>query len=272
VTVSGFFDGQQWQQAPFTAINLTALDVAYQLRQRLGLPANAPLQLITMLDNGTMQSIPGTVQGIQATAGAVQLLVRSAPVDTSGSRLLVTTPNTLSWLDQEHQLTLTQLHRQHPALVATILPELRRLFGIASASPTRDRTSESTDLGAMADWTVHLQDLNGNGASDVILLFEDHPEPSVAANSLATTTPDSTPQEESQLSAPPPHLRILVLSERGEVIYSNLRQGNGYRAVAIANLGSGTPPALVLANPPDFTLRRWSSEAAWLESLESMLE
>jgi hypothetical protein len=265
VSLTGFSDGQRWQPAPFTSLNLATLDLAHHLRQRLGLRPNATVQLLVTHVTGDSHLTAAAVRAVQASGNSVQLLVTAPVLEPGAMVALAASPNTLHWLDgHARHLTLAQLRRQHPALATNLLPELQRLFGQPQPDPGDVEQQPETDsLGAMANWTVYLEDLNGNAASDVILVFEDRP--ASRNNTNATDSPDTPPQLANPETVAP-KLRLLVFSERGEILYSNLQSGQGYDRVAIANLGSGAPPALLLSNGQTFTLRRWAASTDRLET------
>ena len=253
VRVSSFYDGQRWRRSPFSDLNLPPLDRTNQLWSLLGLGDRAPMQLLISTGDGGDQTLQGTVRAVQWREGTLDLLVSSAATDPATPPLAITT-ETLRWLQPDRTLSLSELQQQQPDWVAALLPRLQQELRLpvelvdADADAEVDADVSADPLAEIGYWSVQLIDLTGNGQPEALFVLRPAQE--------ATPVTDA---------APTIPLRTVIFSDRGELIYSDVGQGNAQSLRAIADLGDGGTPALVLSSSQSYQLRRWSASSSRFE-------
>lgn len=262
VQISAFHDGQRWQQMPFTKLKLPKVVRAKPLWKYLGLNADSQIQIAVWNADGQQQSTAAKIKGVSYQKGVLRLLaageVLQIPVSSAGamskSHPLAYTESTMTWLEPA-SITLTDLNQIQPQLVSALLPKLWRELVKSSKLKSAAIPSVQAMLGEMGYWSARLVDLTGNNQPDIVLtLYED--------SSGVLKKPDVTqPVEDSKLYKP----RTLIFSDKGVLLYSEFSQDAATSLTAIADLGDGASPALVIVRNSNYSIKRWSSKGQRFE-------
>lgn len=257
VQVAAFNDGQQWWQAPFSNLPLPQTVSAKQLWNYLGLDTDSQIQITLSTADGRQEATLATVKGVSVQGGTIQLLaagdvlpsMKSIASAAQTSRLLAYTGGAVEWIEPA-SLTLSDLNNVQPQWVSVFLPELWRELKTGGWLTTNELPSNAVPSGEMAQWSVRLVELTGNNRPDaVVTLYEDH-------SGLVKKLESEPPIGDSQLYKP----RTLIFSDTGALLYSEFSQDAGTSLTAIADLGDGGPPALVLKGKSNYSFKRWSSQ------------
>lgn len=255
VQISAFNDGQRWQQRPFTKLKLPKVVRAKQLWKYLGLNADSQIQIAVWAADGQQQSTAATIKGVSYREGVIQLLAAGEALQNpasgamSKSRPLAYTEGTMTWLEPG-SITLTDLNQVQPQLVSALLPKLWRELVKSGQLKSGAMPSAQVMLGEMGYWSARLVDLTANNQLDVVLtLYEDR--------SGVLKKPDLMQSlEDSKLYKP----RTLIFSDKGALLYSEFSVDAATSLTAIADLGDGTSPALIINRNSNYSIKRWSSE------------
>lgn len=257
VQISAFHDGQQWWQAPFANLPLPKVVTGKQLWKYLGLDTDSQIQITLSTPEGRQEAIVANVKAISLQGGVLQLLaagevlpsMTSATDAAKTAHLLAYTNAAFRWLEPA-AMTLSDLNQVQPQWTATFLPALWRELNKTGGLTSSSQPSNAELLEEMGQWTVRLVELTGNNQPDAVLtLYQDR---SGFSNKLDT----QRPIEDNRLYKP----LTLIFSDTGTLIYSELSQEASTSLTAIADLGEGNPPALVVNSKNNYSLKRWSSQ------------
>jgi hypothetical protein len=257
VQVSAFHDGQRWWQAPFSNLLLPNSVSAKQLWNYLGLDTDSKIQITVWTAEGRQESTLATVKAISFQGGVLQLLAAGDVLPTFKtadaavkSRLLAYTDAALQWIEPS-SITLSDLNGVQPQWVSAILPTLWRELVNTGHLKSGVMPSNAVLLKEMGQWSVRLVELTGNNKPDAVLtLYED-----LVFGALKKPN-DKRPVENSQVYKP----RTLIFSDTGALLYSEFSQDANTSLTAIADLGDGSPAALVLNGKTSYSLKRWSPQ------------
>lgn len=241
-------NGQTWQSpewAHWTAAEWTA---------HLGL-RTAPLEVITW-SAYQPQAHSVTVKAVQLTNGTLRLLA-AGTTSIDQQPLLVTTADTLTWLNPIATLTLTDFGQPDAmGAVSALWQELQQ----SGYLPT-SVTTPAAMLWEFGDWSVQQMELTGDVQPELIFTFQTK---SAAVPEISEVSEISTPtgfnSNESNLNSP---LKTLILTPEGTVLYSNLQTEQTLRA--IADMGDEGLPVLVISDAQGYQLGRWSEETQQFE-------
>ncbi|OKH17096.1 hypothetical protein [[Limnothrix rosea] IAM M-220] len=242
--VSRFFDGQQWQQAPFT-IDVSNFVPGQSLWQTLGLDQNATIN-VGSADMHQPTSQPfGQVRAAKFRNGKLQLLVEGMQKNRTGSNFAFS-QTTLRWLTP-NTLSLRDLAAIEPAWVDLILMNLWRHLRASNLRSENTPPSLSTLKAELGAWQVSPVELTGNNHAEArIQIYLD------AKGKLATP---SVMAANEGLTA-----YNLIFSDTGDLLYSELDDPNITPLKAIADLQDGGTAALVFRDQNNqITLKRWDS-------------
>lgn len=279
IDVIQFHDGQQWQFAPFpdsfsdsfidSSTNSPVTDnqqsTAQTIWNHLGLANDSQIEII--VGAGTQsQIIQATVHAVQLNNGTLQLLAIGevpagvALVSMNTVPALAMTLSTLPWVNASENLTLTTLSQQNPtwseALLTSLWTELQQT---GQALPPSVVDSD-TFLREFGQWSVQLMELTGEGQPEAVLTLEITPEntpentPSTVVSEVTVSSPFNTSTElRTQLRT-----QTLIFSQGGQLIYSDFRGDKTQSIQAIAELGDGNPPALIIGDARGYRVEQWS--------------
>lgn len=240
VEVAGFHNGKRWQ-----GINLNqkiSSRTVDRLWKQLGLAADPWLQIIVELPNGEQQTIPATITAVRMRSGNLQLLAMGEAIPAAnGSRFqpFAYTEAALQWLAPD-TLQLADLMQQQPTWASKAIPQLGRELQQSGHLRTDISTWEALNSLNAGSWMVQQVPLTSTSQRDIVLTV--YPE-------LLTLSPQST------RTARP---RTLIFSAAGNLLYSEFSVEAAQTLLAIADLGDGGLPVLVVGGLDRYTLQRWS--------------
>ncbi len=242
--VSRFFDGQQWQQAPFT-IDLSNFVPGQSLWQTLGLDQNATINVGSAdMQQPTSQTF-GQVRGAKFRDGKLQLLVEGMQQNTTGSTFAFS-QTTLRWLTP-NTLSLQNLAAIEPAWVDLILVNLWRHLRASNLRSENTLPSLETLRAELGASLVSPVELTGNNHAEARLQIYLDANGDLATPGLATTNQDLTAYN-------------LIFADTGELLYSELDDDKTETLKAIADLQDGGTAALVFRDKQNsISLERWDN-------------
>ncbi len=257
VQISAFHDGQQWWQAPFSNLPLPKVVTAKQLWNYLGLDTDSQIQITVSTPEGRQEAVMAKVKAISLQGGVLQLLaagevlpsMTSATDAAKAAHLLSYTDAAFRWIEPA-TMTFADLNQVQPQWTSTLLPALWRELKRSGGGTSSAQPSNAELLKEMEQWTVRLVELTGNNQPDaVVTLYQ---------NRLGFSSKLDTqrPIADNQIYKP----LTLIFSDTGTLIYSEFSQDASTSLTAIADLGEGSPPALVVNGKNNYTLKRWSSQ------------
>lgn len=258
VQVDAFYDGQRWQRAPFTNLQLpktTSTDtqnLASTLWQQLGLDTDPQIQIVIWQPDGQQETTMATVKAVQLQSGKLRLLATSyetlAPAHSSSQpQPLALTEATLQWVQPE-PITISELNQQHPQTVAALLPALLR--ELQKSGQLHIKLSSSDEMQALEDWPVQLLNLTGDGKSAIVLTVS--PEAIATLNNPESV--DLAPSSNSSQS------HTIIFSDTGALLYSEFSIKTHQSVTAIADLKDGGPLALLVEDHKTYSIQRWSPQ------------
>ncbi|MGB7442390.1 MAG: hypothetical protein WA919_15105 [Coleofasciculaceae cyanobacterium] len=263
VQVAAFNDGRRWWQLPFDNLQLEAISPGKQLWKKLGLDTDARIQITVWESNSIQESIMATVKGVSFQGGQLQLLAAGRPLPSLTTANNSNVPNqplahtdaALRWL-QPPSLSLSELNNLQPQLLSVILPGLwSELSGNSQVLPEQI-PSQTEIVQAIGHWAAQSIDLTGDSEPELILrVYEDNLVTLLQSN-LATNLREIRNWQPNR----PRPTRTLIFSPTGSLLYSEFSTDRSSSLSAIADLGDGGPTALVINEPNNYRLRRWSTQ------------
>lgn len=253
--VSQFYDGKQWQQAPFQDLSggTDSNQTARSLWQLLGFNDSTAVELLTWNAENQLITLPATVQAVTGrvqdlAGGELHLLVAASTAPPVAPVLLAMTQSSLTWLEPERTVTLAELSRE--AEWAPALWQALQQTHLALPVSVVDVATMQQELG---NWSLQLMELTGDHIPEVVLVLQ------VPKSASATEVASSTT---SQLQS----LQTLIISQQGHVLYQDGQAGNG-QLQAIVNLDAATPPILIVKNAQGYDLKQWSASSQQFEGV-----
>jgi hypothetical protein len=254
VQVTAFYDGQRWRRSNFSDLKFSKADGAEPLWNLLGLTTDPQVQILVWTDTAQQDTIFATAKAVQLQNGTLRILAAGTPLPPADSgkplpRPLALTTTALQWATPA-MTTLTDLNQQQPKLATPILQALGTELqqtgqlppGIA-ATPTG--LLQQNDI---SQWQVQQIDLTGNQQPEAVFTLD----PETLA-SLQAEPP--TPRNRSFGRS-----RTLIVSDTGAVLYNEFDGTAQQSLLAIADLGDGGTPTLVIDGSTGYRLQRWSTK------------
>ncbi|NEO21259.1 MULTISPECIES: hypothetical protein [unclassified Moorena] len=263
VQVKAFHDGQGWRWMPFSDLRLPTLTKGKRLWRYLGLDVDPQIRISLWSENGIQQSTTATVKGVSYQEGVIKLLAAggklpsdTVAIDGSNQHLLAHTETALRWLDPS-AITLSALYHLNPESVSTMLPVLwQELINSGQFSPG-PLPSLPMMLQEIGHWSVRPIELTGNNQPEAVLTL--YQEISVTSEStevgLSDSINDGMDTDRATTIYKP---RTMIFSDTGALLYSEFSQDASSSMTAIADLGDGGPAAIVIDEPNNYSLKRWS--------------
>jgi hypothetical protein len=257
VQVSAFHDGTRWWQAPFSNWLLPNSVSAKQMWNYLGLERDSQIQITVWNAEGRQEATMATVKAVSFQGGVLQLLAAGDVLPTFKtadaavkSSLLAYTDAALEWIEPS-SVTLSSLNQVQPEWVSVLLPTLRRELVNSGHLKSGALPSDALLLKEMGQWSVQLVELTGNNKPDAVFtLYEDRIFGALKRQN------DNRLVENKEIYKP----RTLIFGDDGLLLYSEFSQDANTSLTAFADLGDGTPGALILHSNSRYSLKRWSSE------------
>ncbi len=253
VRVGSFHDGQQWQDAPFTNMKRPLVKSAKVLWRLLGLNTDPHIMITVWKPNGQQESVMATVKAVSITGSGLQLLAGGEAMNAATPKehlnFLAHTQTALHFLDL-HSITLTELSQTQPQWVSAILPTLWRELQNAGIGSLGQGKPPSVSVMLQQLGQLSVQQINNltsnNHPYAVLTIYQD--------NSLKTASKKPAPNSSDRFK---PH--TLIFSDSGALIYNELAKDGKQSMVALANLGDGDAPALIVDGSSSYSIKRWSS-------------
>ena len=255
IQVAAFNDGDRWRQNPFSDLPLPTVNRGKQLWQYLGLDTDPQLQIAVWTSEGRQESTTATVQAVSYRGGIIQLLAAGNPLPSGTStRPLAYSDTALQWLEPG-SVSLSDLNQLQHQWVGQILPVLWRELANSGKRSPQTAPSLTTMLQEIGHWSIRPIDLTGNSQPEALItLYEDL---SGTSKTLDTKQPINNVQRYKA--------RTMIFSDKGVLLYSEFSKDASTSLTAIADLGDGQPPVLVLNGKNQYSLKRWSSQRQRLE-------
>ncbi|MEH1842143.1 MAG: hypothetical protein V7L20_26285 [Nostoc sp.] len=254
VEVSAFNDGKRWLSSPFENLNLPKTDAAKFFWKTLGISSDPEIQIVVWLPNGEQKITITAIKGVQLQGKVLRLLAAGPKIpenqnDVLQPKPLALTNAALEWV-QPSPITLQQLHQQNPQGVKVMLSSVWQSLQKSDEVPGGAIPSFEQMQGKLGDWPVQVIDLTNNGQPEIILTIS-----AGAIASLNQPTPEIQGENIEQRRD-----RTIILSDSNEVIYTDFTRNNLQRLSAIARLSGVQSLALLVENPHNYSLRRWSQK------------
>ncbi|WP_017655482.1 hypothetical protein [Fortiea contorta] len=245
IEVSAFNDGDRWLNYPFTNLHPPKNTSGKFFWEVLGINADPVMQIVTWLPHGEQQTTTGTIKAVQFQAGVLRLLASGAAIpgyknDTFPSRPLGLTNAALEWV-QPSAIALKELAQQNPQLVKVILPKVWQSLQQSGEIPASAVPDWQQMQQQMSDWPVQVIDLTNNSQPEIVL--------TISAEAIASLT-----QTTLSLSRP----RTLILSENGNILYTDFQPNSQQALTAIAKLANDQSLTLLVETANNYSLQRWS--------------
>jgi hypothetical protein len=255
IQVEEWHDGEAWGRSPFDALSAPGSTPRY-LWHRLGLAANATVQLVTWQPGAGAATQQAQVQGMRLQGGQLTLLAlgNAQPDGTATPVLLAIAPNTLSLLPAR-ALTLNTLAQQQTQqasqLVFSLVQELRRTGDLDLS-----RSQPHEILQALGNWTVDYVDLTGDGELEALVRGQLLPASMPASMPATLPALEEAVTEVNAAPAPPPYRNYIVRSD-GKLLYSEAADRTP-TLQAIATRSHTPNPTLLVRQGDRYRLLHWS--------------
>jgi hypothetical protein len=242
--VSRFFDGTQWQQAPFK-LDLSKFAPGQALWQTLGLNQNEQIYVGSSDFQQSASTAFGQVQAARLQNNKLQLLVRGQQ-SLPGGQAIAFSQKTLRWLTLD-TMSIEELTQLDPAWVDEILENLWLHLRGNDLRFEATAPDQGTLLAEFGAWQIQPIELTGNNYPEARLtLYLNGKRKLVAPNPMGQTDPQLKPVQ-------------LIFADTGELIYSELTQAQPDNLKAIADLQDGGVAALVLQDKnQQISFKRWN--------------
>nr|WP_290226202.1 hypothetical protein [Trichocoleus desertorum] len=259
VQVTGFYDGKSWRRSDFSDLKFSKTDGAEPLWNLLGLTTDPQIQILVWTDTAQQNTIFATAKAVQLQDGTLRILAAGDPLPTptSGQPLpnpLALTSTALQWAAPT-VTTLADLNQQQPKLAIPILQALGAELEQSNQLPTGVTATPTSLLqqSEIGSWQVQQIDLTGNQQPEAVFTLD----PATLA-SLQLDQPTS--QQPSSARS-----RTLIISDTGTMLYNEFDGTAQQSLLAIADLGDGGIPALVIDGTTGYRLQRWSTKKQQFE-------
>lgn len=251
IQVASFHDARSWRREPFPGLQSNQSVYVQWLWQELGFHNNPEIQIGVWTADGQQKTTLATVKALKVTQGSIQVLAAATPIVSDSGEDAVPQPIalTVSSLEflQPTPIALRTLSRQNPRWVADMLPTIWVELQAAGLLESGPLPPLGTIAGDLANWVVQAIDLTGNNLPELMLTVDDDNLASLKGSVSRSYSRDGK-------SWP----RTMIFSDTGTLIYSEFTTNSQQLLTGLANLGDGGPVALVLDEPKNYTLQRWS--------------
>jgi hypothetical protein len=245
VQVTAFNDGHNWQKPPFSTISSLSKEEQIQyLSKLLGLDTDLHLKIAVWNASGQQQSVSATIKGIRAKNGQIEFLAAGEkPIDLPNVRPLAYSEAALQWITPE-LISLADLNQVQPDLGKVLLVSLWRELQKVGQAPGGKVPSSAEILSSIGHWMVQPVELIAkNQQAAVLHLYRDP----------VSGFTQSAPEQNSPR-------RTIIFDQTGAIVYSELTKDKGRSLAAIALLGDGDLPWLVVASDRTYNFLRWSEQ------------
>lgn len=256
IQVAGFYDGDRWRRAGFSDIKLNRLTPGQQLWNLLGLATDNQIQIVVWTSADQQETLFASVKGAQLQGGTLRLLAAGPALATTSANVkansttqtpqpLALTASAMQWI-QPQTAAIADFQQQQPQAAAKILPTLwRELQKTGQLPVSADIETEDLSQTEAGNWPIQQIDLTGNQQPEIVFVLDG----SILASS--SNSPDSNGQ--------PVTSRTLIVSDSGNLLYSEFGSSSSM-LTAIADLGDGGTPVLVINEAQGYRLKRWSPQ------------
>jgi hypothetical protein len=254
VEVSAFNDGKRWRNSPFENFNPPKIDTGKFFWKTLGITSDPEIQIVVWLANGEQQITIAAIKGVQIQGKVLRLLAAGSKIadnqnDVLQPKPLALTNAALEWV-QPSPITLRELHQQNPQRVKVILSSVWKSLQQSGETPAGAIPSFEQMQEKLGDWPLQVIDLTNNAQPEIILTIS--PTAIASLNQFAPEIPGENPEQRRD--------RTIILSDSNQVIYTDFTGNYLQRLSAIAKLSGGQSLALLVENPHNYSLKRWSDK------------
>ncbi|WP_017317348.1 hypothetical protein [Mastigocladopsis repens] len=268
VQVSAFHDGRRWLYYPFTNLNPPKTSTEDFFWQTLGINSDPEIQIVVWLPNGEQLTTTAFIKAVQLRDGILRLLVAAdETVETlyatsiNQSPPIAVTSSALEWV-QQLPITLEKVYQQDESRVKAMLPRVWRALQESGQLPNGDAPDFQYIVQKLGHLPIQEIDLTGNGKPDTVLTISveamaslDMPNESDEERNFLTQQPTFR-HDDKKRSRP----RTLILSDDGQVIYTDFKRDSQQVLIAIAKLSAGPSLALFVQNARNYSLKIWSQK------------
>lgn len=254
VEVNAFHDGKSWLSSPFRNLQPPSNSPAQFFWRTLGINSNSVIQIIIWDAQGKQQITSATIKAVRWQNGVLQLLAAGPEIanyqqNPLQPKPLALTETTLEWV-QPSPITLTTLYQQNPQAVEAMLAIMWRSLQQIGQMTVGDVPSFGQIQAQLGDWPLQMIDLTNDTQPEMVLTISAEAIASLQDINLDTQTPVKNQ------SRP----RTLILSNTGQVIYTDFENNSGQSLTAIAKLSNSQSLALLVENAQNYSLKRWSDK------------
>lgn len=274
IQVSAFHDGRRWRLFPFTNLKPPKTSPEKFFWKILGIDSDPEIQIVVWLPNGEQLTTSATIKAVQLRDGVLRLLVAAdETVETLYATSvqepppLAVTNSALEWV-QPLPITLKELYQQDAPRVKAMLPIVWRSLQESGQLPNGKVPDSQQILQNIGQWPVQEIDLTGDGKPETVLTIS-----AEAITSLDNLPENNLPygsNEDGSFHPPQPSFRhpdknssrprTLILSDNGQVIYTDFKRDSQQVLSAIAKLSAGQTLALLVENAHIYSLKIWSQK------------
>ncbi|GAB1543575.1 hypothetical protein NUACC21_62500 [Scytonema sp. NUACC21] len=268
VQVSAFHNGQNWLSAPFANLKQPESSPEKFFQKILGVNSNLEIQIVVWLASGEQMTTTATIKAVQLRDGVLRLLVSG---DASQQTLLATSPqqppplaltdSALEWV-QPSPITLGELYKQDSSRVKAMLSTIWKTLQESGELPDGNLPETQQLLQHLEYWPVQEIDLTGNGKPETVVTLS--PEAIASLYSSADANEDrgrsSSLPKSKPASKNPVRPRTLILSDGGQVVYTDFKGNSQQALTAIARLLTRESLALLVENSREYSLKVWSEK------------
>ncbi len=251
IQVASFHDASSWRREPFAELQSNQSVYADWLWQQLGFHNNPEIQIGVWTADGQQKTTVATVKALKVKQGSIQVLAAGKSIVTASSdsevpKPIALTASSLEFL-QPTPIALGTLSRQNPRWVAELLPTIWVELQAAGLLKTGPLPPLRQIAGDLSNWVVQAIDLTGNNLPELMLTVD-------GDNLASLGSSVNRSYSSKEINWP----RTMIFSDTGALIYSEFTTNSEQFLTGLANLGDGGPVALVLEQPQNYTVQRWS--------------
>ncbi|MGB2926012.1 MAG: hypothetical protein WBB82_11980, partial [Limnothrix sp.] len=243
LTVTRFFDGERWQQAPFN-LDLSQFVPGQALWQILGLDKDPQIHIgQPSLIQPNAQAF-GVARGVQFKNGKLTVLVESSQ-SLANAKTLGFSDKTLRWLTPD-TMSIQALAALEPEWVEKVVLSLWRHLRASNLRSEATAPAIETLLADFGAWQIQPIELTGNNHPEArVTLYLDEKRKVVTPNLVGGDNSGLQPYQ-------------LIFEDTGELLYSELSQAESNRLEAIADLQDGGVASLLFKDVAgSYTFKRW---------------
>ncbi|MCP2729547.1 hypothetical protein [Limnofasciculus baicalensis] len=255
IQVAAFHDGEKWKQKPFVDLLIPTISPGKRLWQYLGLDTSPEIQIAVWTPEGSQEATIATIKAVSYRGGVIQLLAAGYPLPATKRSLPLAYSETALRPLEPGSITLSDLNQLQPQWVAKILPVLSQELIKSGKRSSKANSSIAAMLQDMGYWSIQPIDLTGNNQQEAVLtLYED-----LSGN--LKKLDGQQPLKDNQQYKP----RTIIFSDTGALLYSELTKDSNNSLTAIADLGDGGTPALILNGESAYRIERWLEQSKRFE-------